>query len=96
MLFLLQQSQFHQIQQPAKQHPQIQQNPQVQQSAQEQQKIPVPEDLNSGNGSDDSEWDDTMDLVFGIKRNITLHIPHGPIRGQIIYDYNRSNFDRDH
>ena len=62
----LQQPRIHQIQQPAQRHPQIQQ-PQVQQPAQEQQQIPVPEELNNGNDSD-SEWDDPMDLVFGIKR----------------------------
>ena len=57
--------------------PQLQQH-QVQQSAQEQQQIPIPENLNSENDSDNvSEWDEPMDLVFGIKRNISLQIPHG-------------------
>ena len=72
----LQQPQIHEIQQPAKQHPQIQQQPQVQKPAQEQQQIPIPENLNSENDSDiDSEWDDPMDLVFGIKK----HNPPNPM-----------------
>ena len=76
----LQQPQIHQIQQPAEQ--------------QQQQQIPVPEDLNSDNDSDsDSGWDDSMDAVFGFKRNITLQIPHGVTRGPKICK--RSNFNRD-
>ena len=63
-LFQLQQPQVHQIQQPAKQYPQIQ----VQQPAQEQQQIPIPENLNSENDSDsDSGWDDPVDLVLPLK-----------------------------
>ena len=69
------------------------QQPQVQQPAQEQQ-IPIPENLNCENDSD-SEWDDPMDVVFSIKRNITLKIPHGLTRGPIIYENSRSNFNRD-
>ena len=45
-------AQIHQIQQPAKQHPQIQQQPQVKQPAQEQQQIPISKILNSKNDSD--------------------------------------------
>ena len=73
------------------QHPQIhqtQQQPQFQQPTQEQQ-LPIPENLNSENDSDgDGEWDDPMDIVFGIKRKITLQIPHGLTRGPIIYQNN--------
>ena len=80
---------------PKLQQPQIhpnQQQPQVHQPAQEQQEIPIPENLNSENDSDnDSEQDDPMDLVFNIRRNITLQIPHGYTRGPIIYEKNRSN-----
>ena len=65
------------------------------QPAQEQQ-MSIPENLNSENDSDSiSEWDDPMDLVFGIRRNITLQIPHGITRGPIIYENNRSNFNTD-
>ena len=88
----LSQLQQPQIQQLAQQQPQIQQQPQVQQPAQQKQQIPVPEDLNRDNDSD-SEWDDHMDLVFGIKRNITLHIPHGLTRTPIIFENNGSNFN---
>ena len=87
---------IHQIQQCGKQQPQIQLQPQVQQPAQEQQQIPIPENLNSENDSDsDSEWDGPMDLVFGIKRNITLQISHGFTRGPIIFENNRNSINRD-
>ena len=92
----LQQPQIHQIQQHVQQHPLIQQQSQVQQPAQEQQQIPIPEDLNSDSHSDsDSEWYDPMDVVFGIKRNITPQILHGLTRDPIIYEHNRSNFSRE-
>ena len=74
----------------------LQQQLQVQQPAQEQQQIPIPENLNSENDSDsDNEWDDPMDLVFRIRRHITLQIPHGLSRCPIMYENNRSNFNRD-
>ena len=77
----LQQPQIHQIQQ---------QQPQVQQPAQEQQHIPIPENINNENDSDNQ-----IDIVFGIRRNITPHIPHRLSRDPIIYENNRSNFNRD-
>ena len=87
-------AQLSQLQQPQMHH--IQQQTQDQQPAQEQ-KIPIPENLSNESDSDsDSKQDNEMDLVFGIKRNITLQIPHGLTRGSIIYENNRSNFNRDH
>ena len=86
-----------QLSQLQQQHiPQIQQQPQVQQPAQEQYQIPIPQNLNSENDSDsDSEQDNPMDIVFSIRRNITLHVPHGLTRDPEIYANNRSNFNRD-
>ena len=85
-------AQLSQLKQP--QIHQIQQQPQVQQPAQEQQQIPIPENLNSESDSD-NEWDGAMDIVFSIRRNITLQIPHGLTRGPIIYENKRRNFNRD-
>ena len=80
-------AQLSQLQQP--QIHQIQQQPQVQQHAQEQQ-IPIPE-----NTSNENDSDNPMYIVLSIRRNITLQIPHGLSRDQIIYENNRSNFNRD-
>ena len=72
-------AQLSQLQQP--QIHEIQQQPQVQQPVQEQQQIPIPENLISEKDNDsDSEWDHPKDLVFSIRRNITLQIPHGLTR----------------
>ena len=60
-------AQLSQLQQ--QQIPQIQ--PQVQQPAQKQQQIPISENLSNENDSDNS-----MDIVFSIRRNITFQIPH--------------------
>ena len=78
-------AQLSQLQQPQIHH--IQQKPQVQQLAQEQQQVPIPENLNSENDSDSvSEWDDPVEIVFSIRRNIILQIPHGLKRHSIIYE----------
>ena len=81
-------AQLYQLQQP--QIPQIQQQPQIQQLAQEQHQIQIPENINNENNSDNP-----MELVFSIRRNITLQIPYGLSRDPIIYDNTRSNFNRD-
>ena len=79
----IQQPQIHQIQQL-----------QVQQTVKEKQILSIPENLNSGNESD-SEWDGPMNLVFSIRRNIILKIPHGLTRGPVINENNRNDFNRD-
>ena len=81
-------AQLSQLQQP--QIHLIQQQPQVQQPAQEQQQIPIPEIINNENDSDNP-----VDIVFSISRNITLQIPYGLSRDPIIYENNKSNFNRD-
>ena len=81
-------AQLYQLQQP--QIHQIQQQSQVQQPAQEQQKIQIPENMNNENDSDNP-----MDMVYSIRRNIALQIPYGLSRDPIIYENNRSNFNRD-
>ena len=86
-------AQLSKLQQPQIHH--IQKQLQVQQSAEEQQ-IPIPGNLNSENDSNrDSEWDDQMDILFSIRRNITLQIPHGLTRDPIICENNRNDFNRD-
>ena len=55
-----------------------------------QQQIPIPEYLNNENDSDNP-----VDIVFSIRRNITLQIPHRLTRDQEIYENNRSSFNRD-
>ena len=59
-------AQLSQLQQP--QIHQIQQQPQVQQPAQEQQQTQIPDNINDS--------DDPMDIVFSIRRTITLQIPY--------------------
>ena len=79
-------AQLSQLQQP--QFHLIQQQPQVQQPAQEQ--IPIPEIINNENDSENA-----MDIVFSIRRNITLQIPFGLSRDPIMYENTRSNLNRD-
>ena len=81
-------AQLYQLQQ--QQIPQIQQQPRVQLPAQEQQQIAIPENLNNENGSDNP-----MDIVFSIRRNMTLQIPHRLTRDPDIHENNRSSFNRD-
>ena len=70
--------------------PQIQQQPQVQQPAKEQKQIPIPENLNNENDSDNP-----MDIVFSIRRNIPLKIPYRLTRDPEIHENKRSSFNRD-
>ena len=81
-------AQWSQLQQ--QQIPQIQQQPQAKQPAQEQPQIPIPENLNNENDSDNP-----VDIVFSIRRNITLQIPHGLTRDPEIHENNKSSFNKD-